>query len=78
MKKNKKYKGEDPVKNSRRQLNSSLRDSMLNRMGLKPMGLKKPISPPKLKNAGLENRGGSRVMSTPSLSNILKNKKRMR
>ena len=42
------------------------------------MGLKKPISPPKLKNAGLENRGGSRVMSTPSLSNILKNKKRMR
>ena len=30
---------------------------------------------PKLKNPGIENRGGSRVMSTPSLSNILKRRK---
>ena len=38
------------------------------------MGLSK-LKAPKLKNPGIENRGGSRVMNTPSLSTILKRKK---
>ena len=36
---------------------------------------RKKIFNDKLKNPGIENRGGSRVMSTPSLSNILKRRK---
>ena len=56
--------------------NIDLRKRKINNMRAKfnQMGLSK-LKAPKLKNPGIENRGGSRVMNTPSLSTILKRKK---